>query len=109
MRARFERGPRLLLPLIDPQSQEGGADGVVLAGLGTYYTNIAVRDVWGDLRATDGAVVSERAGTILVAEPNDSGLAGPGWQLGLMPAYRVSHPDRFGVRRLEPNPESARP
>ncbi|MEZ5956142.1 MAG: hypothetical protein R3C27_02875 [Hyphomonadaceae bacterium] len=110
--ARFA-GPRLELPLAQMQFEFDPGQVTPVAGLGTVYRSLVLRDVWGELRATEGALISPAFDLLTAARPNPGGLTGPGWVLSLAPGYRVSEPDALGVTRPEsipaPLPETARP
>lgn len=103
LRARFS-GPRLVLPLSDPQIEFDPNQVTPVEGLGSYYGVLTLRDVWGELRAAEGALISPDFAQVIVSAPDGSGLAGPGWTLGLMPAYRPTQGDPSGLRTIEDNP-----
>lgn len=99
LRLRFDRGPRLELPLTNMQ-MEFDPDAVTpLENLGNFYTTLTIRDAWGELRATDGAVISTDYRRVIVSSPGRGAMSGPGWQLRLAPGYQLVGPDRAGIFR----------
>ena len=98
LQARFS-GPRLELPLGQMQFEFDPNQVTPLAGLGTVYQRLVVRDVWGELRATEGALISPTFNLLTVSAPAASGVSGPGWTLILNPAYLVTVPDAAGIVR----------
>jgi hypothetical protein len=71
-------------------------------GLGNFYSQLTLRDVWGELTAAQGAVIDPSFTRLTAAAPGPGGLAGPGWRLRLNPGFGVSGPDGFGVFRVVP-------
>lgn len=102
LRQRFARGPRLELPLQQMQYEFDHRQVTPVEGLGTFYSRLTLRDVWGELVAGDGAMIDTASTTATAAAPNPGGLSGRGWQLRLNPGYAVSGPDGFGVLRVVP-------
>ncbi|HWA00743.1 MAG TPA: hypothetical protein VG841_10565 [Caulobacterales bacterium] len=102
LRARYSAEPRLVLALQSMQMEFNPNAVTPIEGLGGVYGVLTIRDVWGELRATEGALISEDFQQVVAAAPDATGLAGPGWTLALRPGYQVSAPDADGVRRLEP-------
>lgn len=105
LQARFT-GARLELPLGQMQFEFDPGQVTPVEGLGTVYQRLVVRDVWGELRATEGALISPNFNLLTAANPGPTGVSGPGWTLILDPAYLVTTPDRDGVVRpqLIPTP-----
>jgi len=108
LRARFT-GPRLELPLGQMQLEYNPNTVTPVDGLGTVYGTITLRDAWGELRATEGALISPNFNLLTAANPNPGGLSGPGWMLTLAPGYRLDGPDAAGNFRpaLIPPPPPA--
>jgi len=109
MRARFAEGPRLELPLAQIQFEFDPERVTPVEGLGSVYQTLVLRDLWGEFRATDGALISENFALLTAAAPAPSGLYGPGWTLSLASGYRVGLPDGAGVIRVEPIPPPSSP
>lgn len=109
LQARFT-GPRLELPLAQMQFEFDPGQVTPVEGLGTVYQVVVVRDVWGELRADQGALISPTFSLLTAATPNPGGVSGPGWRLTLSPAYLLTAPDGDGVVRpqLIPAPPPAR-
>ena len=105
LEARFG-GPRLELPLGQMQFEFDPNAVTPIEGLGTVYQRLVVRDVWGELRATDGALISPNFSLLTVSAPSASGVSGRGWTLLLNPAYLITVPDANGIVRpqLIPTP-----
>lgn len=98
LQARF-RGARLELPLGQMQFEFDPGQVTPVEGLGTVYQRLVVRDVWGELRATQGALISPTFNLLTAADPAPAGTSGPGWTLVLNPAYVITAPDGDGVVR----------
>ncbi|MEZ5960755.1 MAG: hypothetical protein R3C30_10080 [Hyphomonadaceae bacterium] len=106
LRARFT-GPRLELALGQMQLEYNPNTVTPVDGLGTVYQTLTLRDAWGELRATDGVLISPNFNLLTAAAPNPDGLSGPGWVLNLAPGYRLSGPDAAGNFRPELIPPPA--
>jgi hypothetical protein len=104
LRRRFGEGPRLVLPLSASQMEFDPNQVTPVEGLGAVYGVLTIRDVWGELRAAQGALISSDFTQVVVAAPDASGVAGPGWSLGLTPAFRPTQGDPAGRRTIEANP-----
>jgi hypothetical protein len=106
-------GARLELPLRQMQFEFDPGQVTPVEGLGTLYQRLVLRDAWGEIRATEGALISPSFDLLTAARPNPGGLSGPGWTLSLAPGYQISAPDPLGVVRPElipvPPPETGRP
>jgi hypothetical protein len=106
-------GARLELPLGQMQFEFNPDQVTPVEGLGTVYQQLVLRDAWGELRASEGALISPAFNLLTAARPNPGGLTGPGWTLSLSPGYRLAGPDAQGVFRPElipaPPPETVRP
>jgi hypothetical protein len=98
LQVRF-RGARLELPLGQMQFEFDPSQVTPIEGLGTVYQRLVVRDVWGELRATEGALISPTFSLLTAADPSPAGTSGPGWTLSLNPAYLITVPDGDGVVR----------
>ena len=93
---------RLVLPLSSQMRMEFDPNQVTpVDGLGNVYGALTVHEAWGELRATQGALISGDYGSVIVAEPEISGVAGPGWTLTLAAGYRLVGPDAHGVRSVQ--------
>jgi hypothetical protein len=99
LRLRFDRGPRLELPLSNMQMEFDPNTATALENLGNFYPTLTIRDAWGELRATDGALISTDLRRVLVSSPGSGALSGPGWRLSLAPGYQLVGPDRAGIFR----------
>jgi hypothetical protein len=104
-RRLFSEGPRLVLPLSDSQMEFDPNRVTPVDGLGSVYAVLVIRDAWGELRAARGALISPDFTQVVVPAPDASGLAGPGWTLGLAPAYRPTPGDATGRRTVEIIPD----
>jgi hypothetical protein len=103
LRARFAEGPRLELPLSQVQLEFDPERVTPIEGLGSVYQTVTLRDRWGELRATEGALISPDFTNVTAAAPDSTGVSGPGWSLSLVTSYRIGAPDATGRRRLEPS------
>lgn len=103
LRARFT-GPRLELPLGRMQFEFDPARVTPVEGLGSVYQTLTLRDVWGEFRATEGALISTDFTRLTASSPAVGGLYGPGWTLHLAPGYHMTVPDAEGVVRPQPIP-----
>jgi hypothetical protein len=109
LRLRFDRGPRLELPLRNMQ-MEFDPNGVTpIEGLGNFYSTLTIRDAWGELRADNGALISTDRRRVLVSSPGPGALTGPGWRLQLAPGYQLMGPDGAGIFRPVEIPADAPP
>jgi hypothetical protein len=92
LRARFQTGQRpiIALALTQPQFEFDPLRVTPVEGLGTYYETLTIRDVWGEARATQGAVITPDFSRLLLADPAADGLSGPGWSLRLNPGQQVA-------------------
>ncbi len=104
LRTRFAAGPRLEIALSQAQFEFDPGGVTAIGGLGSHYNALTLRDAWGELRATEGAVISADWTKVIVAQPGADGLSGPGWSLTLSSEYHVVDPDPAGVRRIEATP-----
>ncbi len=96
---RFDRGPRLELPLSNMQMEFDPNTVTPLENLGNFYPTLTIRDAWGELRATDGALISGDYRRVVVSSPGRGAVSGPGWQLRLAPGYQLVGPDGAGIFR----------
>jgi hypothetical protein len=101
LRRRFGEGPRLVLPLSVFQMEFDPNQVTPVDGLGSYYAVLTLRDVWGEVRASEGALISSDFQQAVLPEPDGTGLAGPGWRLDLAPGYLPSPGDAAGRRTIE--------
>ncbi len=81
IRRRFSSGASRQLPLQQMQMEFDPNQTLPVEGLGTYYEVLTVRDRWGEVRATQGAVISTNFDRLLLADPSPDQLSGPGWRL----------------------------
>ncbi len=100
LRQRFGQGPRLELPLRQMQYEFDPAQVTPVEGMGSFYSRLTLRDVWGELVAAEGAMIDANFTRLTAAAPAPGGMAGPGWRLRLNPGFGVSGPDGFGVVRV---------
>ena len=100
VQARFARGPRLVLNARNMRMEFDPNAVTPVEGLGSFYATLTVRDVWGELRATQGALISSDFTRIVVANPGPDGLSGPGWTLTATPGAYVLPPDATGARTI---------
>jgi hypothetical protein len=104
LRGRYGDGARLVLPLGQMHMDFDPNRVTPINGLGNAYQTLTVRDAWGELRATDGALISTDFSQLIAPAPNGDGLSGPGWTLTLAPGYRLVGPNARGVRSVEAIP-----
>jgi hypothetical protein len=113
LQARFGQGPRLELPLQSMQIEFDPDAVTPVAGLGNFYGTLTLRDAWGEITASQGALISADFTRLTAAAPAPDGLSGPGWRLRLEPGYQLVGPDLQGVVRLAylplQEPDSAPP
>jgi hypothetical protein len=106
LRQQFGSGPRLELALAPQAQYEFDPNQVTpLDGLGSVYARLRLRDVWGELVATQGALIDPGFTRLTTAAPGPDGRTGPGWSLRLNPGYTVSPPNLDGVYRVIPRTE----
>lgn len=105
LRARFERGPLLELPLAEMKLGIDPARVETLDSLGTVYGSLRLSDRWGVLQAdSTGGLISPDWLRLIVPAPADTGgrrLAGPGWVLELTSGWRLVPGRRPGDWKLE--------
>lgn len=79
--AKYRDGRVLRLPLRQFQFEFDPNAVTPVPGLGQYYEQMVLRDAWGEVRATQGAVITEDFQSVMLAEPRPaaSGIEGPGW------------------------------
>lgn len=99
LQTRFGAGPRVELPLSQMRMEFNPNLVTPVEGLGALYEVLTLRDVWGEFRATSGALISPDSTRAVLAEPVGEGLAGPGWTLSLAPGYRLVGPGPDGAYR----------
>lgn len=102
-RARFIEGPILILPLTDNASYAFDPNNVEsLDNLGTVYPTLRVKDVWGILEVTAGALmISEGPKVSKVqlpapADPSKRKVRGEGWTLELSEGWTLVPGTRTG-------------
>jgi hypothetical protein len=100
LRSRFAEGPRLILPLRSVGMEFDPNKVTPIEGVGSYYEMLTLRDAWGELRVTQGAIIAADFKSATVAEPDSHGLSGPGWVLSLNAGFHVSRVAE-GVLRVE--------
>jgi hypothetical protein len=99
-RAQYGAGPRLVLSVANMQMEFDPEQVTPIDGLGSVYQSLTVRDAWGVVRATEGALISSDFTRIVLANPAPDGLSGPGWALATSPGMRVLPPDQTGARTI---------
>jgi hypothetical protein len=87
--AAFTSGARVVLPLRRMQIEFNPSRITPLEGIGNVYEVITVRDEWGELRASEGALVSVDFKQVVVRGPASDGLSGPGWTLTLRAPFKL--------------------
>jgi len=107
IRQTYAQGPRLELPLISMRMEFNPNQITAIPNLGSYYVILTIRDAWGELRSTDGAVITTDFQRVIARHPDASGLAGPGWVLALNPGYQLVRPGSDGVWTIAPVSEPA--
>jgi hypothetical protein len=108
-RAAYDTGPRLALPLRAMQMDFDPNRIMPVEGLGSVYEVLTLRDNWGELRATEGALINSTFTEVIVPAPDETGLAGPGWRLELLPSYQLTEPGPDGRWTVETAPEAVPP
>jgi hypothetical protein len=96
LRRLYAEGPRLEAPLISMRMEFNPSQITPVPDLGSFYGRLTVRDAWGELR-TEGALISTDFQRVVAANPDGTGLAGPGWSLTLSPGYQLSQTSAPGV------------
>lgn len=101
MQAQYVDGPRLILPVTERGSGSFDPNQVrTIPDVGVYYGYREVTDFWGQLRASEGALIVANPDRVIVARPDATGLAGPGWTLTLAAGFRLDGPDSSGAYTL---------
>ncbi len=102
-RARFVEGPVLIIRLSQPNVQFNPGNLRPLEDLGTVYPTMTLKDRWGTLTVSDGALLNTTwsevrvpAPTVAVGRP----VRGEGWTLELKPGWIVAPGARKGDFRL---------
>lgn len=92
-RMRFVDGPALRLPLRDPAVSFDPRTLFPLGDAGTVYGTMTVRSAWGELRATEGALMAPDWSGVTVGaaalEGCGASWTGQGWTLALSPGWRL--------------------
>jgi len=107
IRQSFTQGARLELPLVSMRMEFNPNQITAVPDLGAFYGTLTVRDAWGELRATEGALISTARQRVIAASPDPSGLQGPGWGLSLNAGYQLVRPGADGVWTIAPVGEPA--
>ncbi len=102
LRRTYAEGPRLETPLTNWQMEFNPGEITPIPGVGPLYSRLTMRDDWGVLRAEQGAVIAGGFQRVIAANPDATGMAGPGWTLSLNPGYAVSPTDVPGVVTIVP-------
>jgi hypothetical protein len=106
-RRRLVDGPVLILPLQIKQISFDPRNLQPMGELGTVYPTLSVKDEWGSLSVTGGALLSDSWSTVQVPAPKDPNacpLKGDGWELDLAEGWVLRPGERKGdfiVTRLE--------
>jgi hypothetical protein len=95
-------GARVELPLTNPRLEFDPNQVTPLDGLGTHYQTLTLRESWGELRASSGALISNDFRLALAAAPGPDGLSGPGWRLTLAPGWALAQSSATGPWRVAP-------
>lgn len=101
LRRTYAEGPRLEAPLTNWQMEFNPGEITPIPGVGPLYSRLTMRDDWGVLRAEQGAVIAGGWNRVIVANPDGTGIAGPGWSLILNPGYGLA-PAAPGVITIIP-------
>lgn len=100
-------GPRLEAPLTSPRFEFDPNQVTPIGDLGNHYQTLTLRDSWGELSASAGALIARDFRLAIAAAPAADGLSGPGWTLRLSPGWRVAAPAGGGPWRIERGPGQA--
>lgn len=98
-RQRFVSGPVLRLALQQMRVQFDPRSLQPLDDLGTVYPQLRITDVWGQLQADDGALMTQDWSAVVVAAPVQGQapvLSGQGWRLDLAPGWALVPGPRAG-------------
>lgn len=104
-RVRLVDGPVLAIPLREVSVQFDPNNLIPLEGLGTVYPTIQVKDVWGTLNASRGALLNPGWTELRVPAPRDSDarpLQGDGWTLELASGWKLAGGERKSDYVLKP-------
>lgn len=99
LRARFVKGPLLVVPLQKMNMQFNPSTLQPLDSLGTVYPEVRIVDVWGVLTVTKGALLSPAFDKMTLPAPIDTGLRpirGDGWTLELNSGWAIVPGERKG-------------
>ncbi len=97
--ARFVENPRLILPLIERSISFDPQAVTPLDNFGRVYGVLSVRDRWGSLEATNGALMSNDWSAVYIDIPSKiegSKITGNGYTLELERGWTVSRDERSG-------------
>lgn len=103
LRARLVDGSTLVLPLRQMSIEFDPNRVFTLAGAGSVYSGLRVRDVWGTLSvAGEGLLAPDWTSVRLEGPARLVGQAveGPGWSLKLAPGWRLASGQRAGEQTL---------
>jgi hypothetical protein len=98
-RAVLVDGPVLTLKLVHMKVQFNPRNLVPLAPDGTVYPHLRVTDDWGELEASEGALLRPDWSAVSVAVPTevlDASARGHGWTLTLKPGWKIVPGARTG-------------
>ena len=98
-RARFVDGPVLLIALTSPSVQFNPGNLQPLGDLGTVYPTMTLRDAWGILSVTNGALLNTSWSEVRVTAPKDitaRPVKGDGWTLELKKGWSLQSGKRTG-------------
>jgi len=96
----YTQGARLELP-IDCIKIQFNPQGVhSLDSIGTVYDTIVIKDTWGELKASKGALIDLDFKHVYVIDPSEDCLSGPGWNLSLKPNYKIEKEDGDSVNKV---------
>ncbi|MCP4896591.1 MAG: hypothetical protein GY906_06400 [bacterium] len=98
LRGRLVDAPGLVLPLENMEMQFNPHDVVGLEPHGTVYMTLTIRDGWGKLEATDGALIASDFRSVAVPGgpigADGSIIVGESWSLELEDGWRLSLKDK---------------
>lgn len=105
-RSRFITGPRLIIPLEERLISFDPRTVTPLNGRGRVYTTMELSDIWGILKVSEGAFLSDDWSTVIVGAPaNIRGrrIEGNGYVLELKEGWHIVPGERRGdytIRRV---------
>ncbi len=104
-RARFVEGPVFILPLAQMQISFDPNQLQPLDSLGTIYRTLEIKDRWGTLQVTNGALLSADWSKVSVPAPaklNARALSSEGWSIQIKEGWKVVPAGRPGDYTVKP-------